>query len=83
MDDSKIIVSAGGDRDEFEKVLGSISYFSVDQQCLSMIDFAEFQNCFSSEKSINIQECNLFDMNKNSIIDLIDYKILLRSLNGP
>lgn len=83
MDDHKIIVSAAGDRDESEKILGSISYFSVDQRCLSLIDFVGFQNCFSGEMSFVADECNIFDMNNNSTIDQIDYKIFLQSLIGP
>jgi len=59
---------------------GAVHVFPTSRDCLSLRDFASFQDCFGAEA---IGACEAIDFQPNGVIDLVDYRQLIVTLTGP
>ena len=69
--------AAAGDR------AGAAYMFSFTQVCSDLADFADFQTCASGEGGGVFSECEVFNVDSDEDVDLVDYAQLLRTFTGP
>ncbi len=62
---------------------GAAYMFSFTQVCSDLVYFADFQTCASGEGGGVFLECEVFNVDGDEDVDLVDYVQLLRTFTGP